>query len=78
MKMKCLICNKEFEDAYEFLRHLFLSPDAPDVAHDEAIKQWRYGQSCPLCGGEVRTYSGVNEDSWETSCMKCHYLYDED
>ena len=40
--------------------------------------EWQYQkqQTCLWCGGQVMTHG--NEDSWETVCSNCGYLYDED
>jgi hypothetical protein len=42
--------------------------------------QYQKQQSCIWCGGQVMTFGNGNPDdpSWETRCVDCDYLYDED
>lgn len=32
---------------------------------------------CFMCGGTIRTI-GIGQEGWETYCVECNFLYDED
>lgn len=75
--LTCLICHKTFPDKLSFHEHLFenthLKPDHTiDTYHAIAHRR-----ECPYCGGQVRTMK-VPPDGWETTCLCCDFLFDED
>lgn len=50
--------------------------DLSKIYYHEKIGQFKRPQSC-LCGGIVKT-RGTYFDGWETTCLDCNFLYDED
>ena len=86
--IKCLICKKSFKNDVEFMTHLVdkgLFPKRdhaiPEKINRKIIKDWQGKTPCFFCGGHV-THSGHGLPdggaTWEISCDKCGYLYDED
>ena len=83
-KLICKVCGEEFEDGWS---HALVGPGLlrpKDEAHATALKAFEgqlYEGYCPFCGWEVRTMGSASPDgdaSWETSCMGCGFLFDED
>lgn len=74
--IKCLICSKTFKSAIEFHEHLFLNGF---LRPDHVIPEnWDYQtHRCVFCGGKVMS-KGIPPDGWETTCLNCDFLYDED
>jgi hypothetical protein len=71
-KIKCLICKEIFPDALSFRDHIFNDKsDKHDVEWDT------HTRVCPFCGGIINT-RGIPPDGWETTCMYCDFLFDED
>ncbi len=81
----CAVCGKKFTDTWNHV----LIPDPTfkgmlvpkDKPHAERIKELENGVEMKknrcFCGGTVVT-NGHGEDSWDTSCIECDMLYDED
>lgn len=43
----------------------------------EKQREVLHSRKCYFCGGEIRTI-GIGAEGWETSCVLCDFLYDED
>jgi hypothetical protein len=79
--MRCLVCGQEFVSWGEFDGHYWdyneRGGGTLDIIHQEAISNYKEGSPCVLCGGKVKTF-GYPPDGWETVCLQCGLLYDED
>ena len=83
----CSVCKEDFEDGWD---HALSSGDnkhpkqgilyPKDKEHAIFMKKVAdklyHGEKC-FCGGTIVQY-GHGEDSWETTCNKCDFLWDED
>ncbi len=74
-QIECQICGEEFKSIPGLQQHQHRTYNKE--SHGVAVSEWKTGQPCVWCGGEVRTV-GVGAEGWETSCIVCDYLYDED
>lgn len=77
--MKCIVCKEKFEDGWD---HVFVGPgllkprDKIHADYLEKVTNSIYSKPC-FCGGHI-TIRGSGEDSWETTCDDCDFLWDED
>lgn len=77
----CIVCNERFDDLFE---HLFGKKEGLSVFQDQKHKAYHdkiegngYDREKCFCGGTI-IMSRVGPDSWNTSCLVCDFLYDED
>ena len=76
----CQVCGRSFKDGWEHV--LVQSPSGfgfvpKDKAHEEWLEKNGKHEGICFCGGHI-TMRMQGEDSWETTCDKCEFLYDED
>lgn len=78
----CLVCGEPIKEGWDHVLinekgSPFLVPkDKPHAVFAEAVIKSNYSLPC-FCGGHI-TIHGTGEDSWETTCDICGYMWDED
>lgn len=76
----CIVCNKGFDDLWYHLsgkrEGLLKFKDKIHEAYYIMIERSTWHKPC-FCGGHI-TIRGTGEDSWQTTCDNCEFLYDED
>lgn len=79
-KFTCIVCNKGFNDLWKHLtgeeQGLLHFKDKNHEAYYIMIERSTWHKPC-FCGGHI-TINGTGQESWETTCDNCEFLYDED
>lgn len=81
MTYTCIICHEQFTDVYNHVRE----HKKGDEEHRDYLRLLEFnpmdelgtGSHPCFCGGKIQTFF-ANENSWETVCLNCHTVYDED
>lgn len=78
---KCFVCLEFFNDAWEHILTnkgvgCFLGYNKVHAKYGHKIEDSNYKEPC-FCGGHI-TINGTGQDSWETTCDNCGFLFDED
>lgn len=80
-RLTCIICHEVFTDIWDhLLEHKKHDPDhiayMKEIDKHEADELGVFKLPC-FCGGVIRM-NGTGQDSWETTCQTCDFLWDED
>lgn len=81
MKIICLVCNEKVSDIWDHVLEPtanggFWGYNKKHAKYGKEVADSLYSKPC-FCGGHI-TQHATGEDSWETTCDNCEFLWDED